>query len=104
MAQFRDISYDKLMEEVKKYITQEENIALIEHAYSYAKEHHEGQYRKSGEPYLIHLLHVGYILADLGMSPTTIAAGILHDTIEDTDVTYDYLRKLDFPEAFGPRM
>ncbi|QIK57340.1 bifunctional (p)ppGpp synthetase/guanosine-3',5'-bis(diphosphate) 3'-pyrophosphohydrolase [Erysipelothrix sp. HDW6A] len=100
MAQFRDISYDKLMEEVKKYITQEENVALIEHAYSYAKEHHEGQYRKSGEPYLIHLLHVGYILADLGMSPTTIAAGILHDTIEDTGVSKEELAE-EFTEEIA---
>ncbi|CAM3614871.1 bifunctional (p)ppGpp synthetase/guanosine-3',5'-bis(diphosphate) 3'-pyrophosphohydrolase [Erysipelothrix sp. HDW6B] len=96
MSQFKEVSFETMMDEVGKYITNPENIDLIERAYAYAKEHHEGQYRKSGEPYLVHLVHVGYILADMGMSPTTIAAGLLHDVVEDTDVT-----KEELTEAFS---
>ncbi|WP_159648220.1 RelA/SpoT family protein [Erysipelothrix aquatica] len=96
MSQFKEVSFETMMDEVGKYITNPENIDLIERAYTYAKEHHDGQYRKSGEPYLVHLVHVGYILADMGMSPTTIAAGLLHDVVEDTDVT-----KEELTEAFS---
>ncbi|QIK70365.1 bifunctional (p)ppGpp synthetase/guanosine-3',5'-bis(diphosphate) 3'-pyrophosphohydrolase [Erysipelothrix sp. HDW6C] len=93
MNQFKDISFDMLMDEAKKYITREDNLELISHAYHYAEEKHSGQYRKSGEPYIVHILHVGYILADLGMSPTTIAAGLLHDVVEDTGVTKEELAR-----------
>lgn len=91
MAQFKDISFKSLMDEVHKYITREENLQLIERAYAYAEKKHEGQFRKSGEPYIVHIVQVGYILANLGMSPVTIAAGLLHDVIEDTGVTKEEL-------------
>lgn len=65
---------------------------LIEKAYDYTKEAHEGQKRKSGEPYAIHLFFVGLHLAKMGMGPNTIAAGLLHDTIEDTDITSENIR------------
>lgn len=94
MAQLKDISFKSMMDEVHKYITQEENLDLIERAYAFAEEKHAGQFRKSGEPYIVHIIHVGYILADLGMSPTTIAAGLLHDVIEDTGVTKEELASL----------
>lgn len=61
--------------------------ALIQKAYEFAKNAHEGQLRKSGEPYMSHLAAVGLNLAEMGMGPRTISAGILHDTIEDTSVT-----------------
>ena len=93
MKQISRISIDDVMKEVKLYINREDNIKLIQHAYDYAKEHHEGQYRKSGEPYLIHLIQVAYILAQLRVSPITISAGLLHDVIEDTDVTFDDVAK-----------
>lgn len=64
-----------------------EDIELITHAYEFSKKAHEGQSRKSGEPYFLHVAQTGYYLAELGMSPTVIAAGLLHDTIEDTPVT-----------------
>ena len=60
---------------------------LLEKAYLTAEKHHEGQLRKSGEPYIIHPMAVGRILADLGMDEVTIAGGILHDIVEDTDYT-----------------
>ena len=69
---------------------------LIAKAYDFAKKAHEGQKRKSGEPYFIHVEATARILADLGMDSTTIAAGLLHDTIEDTPVTEN-----DVKEGFG---
>ena len=60
---------------------------LLEKAYLTAEKYHEGQLRKSGEPYIIHPMAVGRILADLGMDEVTIAGGILHDIVEDTDYT-----------------
>jgi guanosine-3',5'-bis(diphosphate) 3'-pyrophosphohydrolase len=60
-------------------------------AYRFAEKAHEGQKRSSGEPYSIHPLAVAHILADLGMDPVTICAGLLHDTIEDTGITKEEL-------------
>lgn len=73
------------------------DIELIERAYRKAEEVHEGQMRKSGEPYLIHPVEVAKILADLGMDENTIVAGLLHDTVEDTPYTQEDLKK-DFGE------
>ena len=63
------------------------DVDLIVKAYEFAMKAHEGQERKSGEPYFIHVFATAKYLAELGMSPTVIAAGFLHDTIEDTKVT-----------------
>lgn len=68
------------------------DVALIERAYSAAEKAHSGQKRKSGEPYITHPVAVAQILADLGIGPKTIAAALLHDTVEDTDYTLDLLR------------
>ena len=70
--------------------------ALIKKAYQVAKEAHAGHKRYSGEPYLIHIAAVGLRLAQMGMGPRTIAAALLHDTIEDTDITAE-----DIKEKFG---
>ncbi|HZJ87410.1 MAG TPA: HD domain-containing protein, partial [Erysipelothrix sp.] len=88
-----DISLDMILKEAKTYIHSDENIDLIKRAFYFAKEKHEGQYRRSGEPYLVHVMHVAHILAKLNMSPVTIAAGFLHDVIEDCDVTKEELAK-----------
>jgi len=66
---------------------------LIEKAFELAKTAHAGQKRLSGEEYLFHPLHVAYFLSELGLDATTIAAGILHDTIEDTLVTHKDIEK-----------
>ena len=87
----KEVNLDVILKEAKTYIQQEENLDLIRRAFYYAQEKHEGQYRKSGEPYMVHLMHVAYILARLTVSPTTIAAGLLHDVIEDCGVTEDQL-------------
>ncbi len=70
----------------------------VEHAIEVAKKAHEGQFRKTGEPYIIHPLAVKKILEDWGMDEDTIIAGILHDTVEDTSLTLDDIRK-DFGES-----
>jgi GTP pyrophosphokinase len=74
-----------------------EDTALIERAYDFAKAAHEGHLRYSGEPYFIHPSAVARVLAEYGMDAETIAAGLLHDAIEDGRTTNDAVR-----EAFGP--
>lgn len=69
---------------------------LIEKAYTFAAKAHEGHKRYSGEPYMEHISNVGFKLAAMGMGPRTVAAGLLHDTIEDTPVT-----TLDIKREFG---
>ncbi len=68
------------------------DMSLIERAYAVAERAHEGQKRKSGEPYITHPVAVAQILADLGIGPKTLAAALLHDTVEDTEYTLDMLR------------
>ena len=63
------ITIDDVMNEARRYISRPESLDLIYRAYEYADEKHEGQYRKSGEPYVTHVLHVAYILAQLTTSP-----------------------------------
>lgn len=91
MEDHQVVGVDDVMREVRKYISNPDNIALIERAANFATEHHAGQFRKSGEPYIIHLINVAYILAELQAGPSTIAAGFLHDTIEDTGVSKEEL-------------
>jgi GTP pyrophosphokinase len=76
------------------------DIALIERAYQVAERAHEGQTRKSGEPYITHPLAVAQILADLGIGAKTIAAALLHDTVEDTGYSLDELRR-DFGDEIA---
>ncbi len=71
----------------------ENDKALIKKAYNFAKKAHEGQLRKNGDPYLIHVATTAQNLADLGMSPVVISAGLLHDVLEDADVTREELQK-----------
>ncbi len=70
----------------------DEDLSILERAYRRAVIQHSSQRRKSGEPYIIHPLAVAQILADLGMGPLVVAAGLLHDTVEDTDYTLDECR------------
>lgn len=65
------------------------NLQLLQQAYNRAQYQHRNQRRKSGEPYIIHPLGVAQILADLGLSEDVVAAGLLHDTVEDTDYTLE---------------
>ena len=72
---------------------------LIRHAYVFAANRHQGQIRRSGEPYLTHPLTVAWILAEMELDEETVAAGLLHDILEDTPTTADELE-----EAFGPEV
>ena len=94
MADFTspDVLYDELINSVKKYHPSTD-ITMIEKAYRIAREAHEGQFRKSGEPYIIHPLSVALILADLELDKETIVAGLLHDVVEDTVMTSEEIRK-----------
>lgn len=95
MSSDRTITIDECMEKVSRYLN-EEHVALVRQAYEFAEKAHHNQIRKSGEPYIIHPIQVAGILADLRMDPATIAAGFLHDVVEDTDITLEEIK-----EEFG---
>lgn len=90
-----DDGFDKLYEKIKTMYRDDE-LETVKRAYETAKEHHKNQLRQSGEPYIIHPIAVAGILADLGMDSQSVAAALLHDTVEDTDVT-----KADIERDFG---
>ena len=95
MSQKKQVTFEECMENVKTYIKRPENIELIQKAYDFAYEHHKGQFRKSGEPYVIHVIQVANTLALMHCGPKTIAAGLLHDTVEDCQgVTTDTITEL----------
>ena len=84
--------YHELIASVRKYHPSAD-ISLIEKAYHVARDAHEGQTRKSGEPYIVHPLCVAIILAELELDKETIAAGLLHDVLEDTVMTADEIKE-----------
>lgn len=95
MSQKKQVTFEECMENVQTYIKRPENIELIQKAYDFAYEHHKGQFRKSGEPYVIHVIQVANTLALMHCGPKTIAAGLLHDTVEDCQgVTTDIITEL----------
>lgn len=81
------ITIEKLIDKIKS-VNPDANTELVEKAYEYAKEMHGDQKRESGEPYISHPLEVAYILADMQLDSEAIAAGLLHDVIEDTKSDY----------------
>ncbi len=85
-----EVLYRELIERIRKYHPSDD-ISLVEKAYNMAAEAHKDQKRKSGEPYIIHPLSVALILANLEMDKETIVAGILHDVVEDTEMTEEQL-------------
>ncbi len=90
---------DRLLRTVRAHHPKAD-VALIERAYSAAEKAHTGQKRKSGEPYITHPVAVAQILADLGIGAKTLAAALLHDTVEDTDYTLDMVQK-DFGDEIA---
>lgn len=91
MANEQVLTAEQVIENAGKYLSGDD-IDLVARAYQFAKDAHSEQYRKSGEPYIIHPIQVAGILVDLELDPTTIAAGFLHDVVEDTDVTLEQLK------------
>lgn len=86
---------EEVIDQAGKYLMNED-VVFIERAYKYAARAHADQYRKSGEPYIIHPVQVASILTGLEMDPETIAGGFLHDVVEDTDKTVEMIE-----EEFG---
>ncbi len=87
-----DDLYRELIDHVRKYHPSDD-ISMIEKAYRVAYEAHKNQFRKSGEPYIIHPLNVAIVLADLELDKETIVAGLLHDVVEDTIMTEEDLKR-----------
>ncbi|MEW5902140.1 MAG: HD domain-containing protein, partial [Acidobacteriota bacterium] len=90
------IRFDDILEKVAASYSEKE-INLLKKAYVFAARAHKGQTRRSGEPYLSHPLEVASMLADLRLDSTTLLAGLLHDVLEDTDIT-----AADIRENFSP--
>ena len=83
----------QMLARVQKYYPGD-GYKLVEKAYLFAQEAHKNQYRKSGEPYFTHPCFVASILVELSLDPPTIAAGLLHDTVEDCEgITLDTIRQ-----------
>lgn len=93
------MNLEKIINSIKAEISPAER-DLINRAYRLADSSHKGQERASGEPYIQHCLAVASILADLGLPPAAVAAGLLHDTVEDTDISIDDLKR-DFGEEIS---
>jgi guanosine-3',5'-bis(diphosphate) 3'-pyrophosphohydrolase len=96
MAINRDMTAEEIFTLVASYMN-EEHVAFVKKAYEAAKSAHDGQHRSSGEVYIIHPVQVAGILAELEMDPSTVAAGFLHDVVEDTDISREDIIR-DFGE------
>ena len=92
MTETKEITIQDIISKRKQH-SRRVDTKLIMKAYNLANEKHKDQKRSSGEPYIIHPLNVAYILADIGLDESTISAALLHDVVEDTDVTDEQLRK-----------
>ncbi|MBR3675323.1 MAG: bifunctional (p)ppGpp synthetase/guanosine-3',5'-bis(diphosphate) 3'-pyrophosphohydrolase, partial [Bacilli bacterium] len=92
-------SFDDVKELYFTYIKNQKDRDMIEKAYLFAANKHKGVFRKSGEPYIQHPIEVAYILASLQGGPETIAAGLLHDVVEDTDATIQDIEREFTPDV-----
>ena len=99
MSEEKNATIEEIIENQKKNYKNSDS-ALIQRAYDFANSYHEGQLRKSGEPYLIHPLNVAYILSTLELDDETICAALLHDIVEDTPVTNEDLKR-EFGDAIA---
>ena len=92
-------TYQDVKNKFENYIHNPDDIARIDKAYQFACEKHAGQFRKSGEPYIVHLIEVAYIVTECNVGPTTIIVALLHDTVEDCQVTLEELANIFSPEV-----
>ena len=93
MSTLTKVTIDAFMSKVKTYINDQTQLDIIEKAYNFASLMHAGIYRMTGEPYIDHPLNVAYILTDVKADYETLCAGLLHDILEDTQVTKEELEK-----------
>lgn len=98
MSEFKERTIEDVIQMAKSH-NRKSDSKLIKSAYDYAVANHGDQKRKSGEPYIIHPIQVAYILADLGLDDETICAALMHDLVEDTEVTIK-----DISEKFSPEI
>jgi len=90
MSKVQDVTIEDILQKMKLN-NKKANLKLIQKAYAIAKEKHGDQLRKSGEPYIIHPLQVAYTLACIELDEDTICAALLHDVVEDTETTNQYI-------------
>ena len=95
MQEQKEITIQDVIAKRKKH-ARKVDTKLITRAYKYALQNHGDQCRRSGEPYIIHPLNVAYILADIGLDDSTVCAALLHDVVEDTQITQE-----DITREFG---
>ena len=91
-----DVTIEEILDNAHEYIEDEEQLSVIKRAYLFAKEKHQGQYRKSGEAYIYHPMNVALILTTIYADFETIAAGLMHDVLEDCDCSPE-----EMEEKFG---
>lgn len=92
--QFEKHTFADVENKFENYIHNKQDISEIKRAFEYASLKHQNQFRKSGEPYIVHIIEVAYILACLNAGPSTLIAGILHDVVEDCDVCIEEISEL----------
>ena len=85
--------YESMLQTVQRY-SPAADMNVVKKAYAYANRKHEGQKRKSGEPYIIHPLAVAEIVAEIGLDTDAIAAALLHDCLEDTDASFEEISRM----------
>ncbi len=97
MEKIEELTIEEIISKARSYIEDEEQIRVIEKAYNFAKRKHDGQFRKSGEPYITHPMNVALILISVYADYETISAGLMHDVLEDCDCTPE-----EMENEFGP--
>ena len=100
MTEIKNVTIEEIIDKQIENYGDKANIDLIKKAYHLAESKHAGQCRVSGEPYIIHPMNVAFILANLGMDDETLCAALLHDVVEDTDLTNEDLVK-EFGETIA---
>lgn len=100
MTEVKNVTIEEIIEKQVQNYGEQTDVGLIQKAYQLAKTEHGDQCRMSGEPYIIHPMNVAYILADLGMDDETVCAALLHDVVEDTNLTNEDLVK-EFGETIA---
>ncbi len=94
-----EYNLDTLLQAIRKYHSNDD-LQIVEKAYAYADEKHKEQVRKSGEPYIIHPVHVAHTIANFGLDPQSVCAALLHDVVEDTDTPLEEIER-EFSEEIA---